>query len=64
MHLLLRFRLRNHDGGEHQRQDHNVVAHRAARIILDLTYRFKAAADAPTARSGGTRFHGGLDGIR
>jgi hypothetical protein len=47
------FRLRpdDHDaqhGGEHQRQDRNVVARRAARIcriILDLTYRF--ALNAP-----------------
>jgi hypothetical protein len=33
-------------GGEHPRQDRNVVAHRAARIcriILDLTYRFGTA---------------------
>jgi hypothetical protein len=50
---LLRHRLRldDHDaqhGGEHQRQDRNVVAHRATRIcriILDLTYR--CALNAP-----------------
>jgi hypothetical protein len=47
----LRLRLDDRDpqhGGEHQRQDRNVVADRAARIsriILDLTYRF--ALNAP-----------------
>jgi hypothetical protein len=47
----LRLHLDDHDaqhGSEHQHQDRNVVAHRAARIcriILDLTYRF--ALNAP-----------------
>ena len=54
--MRLRLRLDDHDaqhGREHQRQDRNVVAHRAARIcriILDLTYRFALNAPLPGMR--------------